>query len=298
MRQFAYGNRTARAPVGIVFATTVDRRAADMPDTQFPKPDYPKILTRKEWDKNKGALAKLHGETGLGKKMDEVERLYNGADWNKINMFEHRMTWGVVTRAAWDKVLDEAKKEVAGPLAAVSKGLYELRDLAKQVQADFKKSKTIPASSTKYVADIATQADALGVKLNKNSMSDPLRKMYDEYLAFVQTKFVDVFPAGLKKVVDKHANTITQLRKNPTASNFASLGCAGMARDFTTGLGNIAKTQEKGFAVKNGPAAQKLFDMLTPYANLQVHPTDAEVPAHVDKLEKMSAAVKAFAASL
>jgi hypothetical protein len=269
-----------------------------MPDTQFQKPDYPKILTRKDWDKNKGVIAKMHGETGLGKKMDDVEKLFNAVDWDKINMFAHRMDWRTVTAAAWDKVRDNSIKEVEGPLSKVSKALYELRDLARDVQADFKKSKTIPASSSKHVGEIAAEADAFGVKLNKNSMSSVLSKMYDEYLEHVQKNFLDVFPAGLKKVLGKHANTLAEVRANPTVQDFTNIACGGMARDFTTGLGNIAKAHDKGFKIKNGPAAQKLFDALTPYANLQVHPDENEVPAHLDKLEKIFTAVKAFANAL
>jgi hypothetical protein len=270
----------------------------NMAETQFPKPDYPKILTSKDWDKKKGVIAKMHGETGLGKKMDEVERLFNAVDWNKINMYAHRMDWKTVTKAKWDKVLNDAVKEVTGPLPKVSKGLYELRDLARSAQATFKKSKTIPSSSTKHVGDIAAEADRFGVKLNKNSMSHVLTAMYDEYLAHVQKNFVEVFPAGLKKVLVKHANTLAKVRQDPTRSNFENEACGGMARDFTTGLGNIAKSHDKGFSVKNGPAAQKLFDALTPYANLQVHPKDDQVEAELDKLEKLHGAVKVFASGL
>jgi hypothetical protein len=72
-----------------------------------------------------------------------------------------------------------------------------------------------------------------------------------------------------------------------------------MARDYTTPLGNIAKVHDKGFKIKNGPAAQKLFDVLTPYANLQVNAKDAEdVKKHLVTLEKMLNAANAFASTI
>ena len=129
---------------------------------EFTKPEYPKILTKKDWDKNKGVIAKMHGETGIGAKMEAVQKLYDDVDWDAINMTGKRKnwTWGQdISQPNWDKVYNAAKAEVAGNLAKVSKALYELRDLAQEAQAKFKKSKTIPASSTKHVGEIATTAD-------------------------------------------------------------------------------------------------------------------------------------------
>jgi len=268
---------------------------------EFPKPEYPKILTKKDWDKNKGVIAKMHGETGIGAKMEAVQKLYDAVDWDKINMTGRRKgwTWGQdISQPNWDKVYNEAKAEVVGNLAKVSKALYELRDLAQETQGKFKKSKTIPASSTKHVGEIATTADQLGVKLNKNSMSSVLQEMDEEFQEYVNKNFVGLFPVGTKKYVEKHANVMANLRADPSVSNF-NLACSKMMRDFTTGLGNIAKCHNKGFKVKNGPAAQKLFEAITPYADLKVKCEDEEdVKSHLDRMDKLVAAVKVFVNSL
>jgi hypothetical protein len=268
---------------------------------EFTKPEYPKILTKKDWDKEKGIIAKMHGETGIGANMEAVQKLYDAVDWDKINMTGQRKgwTWGQdISQPKWDKVYSDAKAEVLGSLAAVSKGLYELRDLAQETQDKFKKSKTIPSSSTKHVAEIAKTADQLGVKLNKNSMSSVLQKMDEEFHEYVHKNFIDVFPAGTKKYVAKHAKVMDDLRASPTPANFSS-ACSGMMRDFTTGLGNIAKCHNKGFKVKNGPAAQKLFEAITPYADLKVEcKTDDDVKGHLDRMDKLCAAVKVFVNSL
>ncbi len=271
---------------------------------EFPKPEYPKILTRKDWDKNKGVIAKLAGETGLGAKMDDVQKLFDAVDWDALNLTKRREDWRwggsgtLISMDSWNKIFSEAKAEVAGNLAKVSKALYELRDLAKDVQAKFKKSKTIPSSSAKHVGEIAAAADVLGVRLNKNSMSDVLTKMTDEFLDFVRKNFLDVFPTGLKKYLARHVNVMSELRADPTPKNFNS-ACQGMCRDYTTALGNIAKSHDKGFQIKNGPAAQKLFDALTPYGNLRITcEDDDDVKQHLDRMDKLVKAVQVFASSL
>lgn len=267
-----------------------------MPDTEFPRPDYPKILTKKDWDKNKGVIAKMHGETGIGEKMLECVQAYADVDWDKLNLFAKRMDWKTVTVKAWKGFVSDAAKEMNGKLNDLKEELFELRDLAKTVQADFKKSKTIPKSSAQHVGDIADEADKFGISINKNTVGTLLQAMDDEYMQHCKDKFVDIFPAGLKKYIKVHENTIDEVRDDPTLNNFEVKACGKLCRDMTTGLGNIAKSHDKGFTVKNGPAAQQLFDLLTPYANLKVKPKDVtEIPGHLDKIERMFAAVKKFA---
>jgi hypothetical protein len=271
---------------------------------EFTKPEYPKILTSKEWDKKKGVFAKMHGPTGIGEKMDEVQKLYDEVAWDTLNLTKVRENWRwggeppVISMDSWNKIMKEAKELVAGDLAKVSKALYELRDLANETQAKFKKSKTIPSSSAKYVGEVATAAEQLGVMLNKNSMSEPLRKMEEEFLAFVQKNFLDVWPVGLKKYLAKHTKVMKELREDPSPTKYNN-ACQGMLRDYTTALGNIAKSHDKGFKVKNGPTAQKLFEAITPYSNLQIKATDEnEVKKHLDKMDKMCTAVEMFAKTL
>ena len=265
------------------------------------KPEYPKILTRKDWDKNKGLIAKYYGHTGIGDMMDDVQKQFDAVDWDKIDLTKRRekWTWGQdISIPNWEKIMKEAKDEITGKLADVSKALYELRDLALKIQKKFEDNSKIPSSSTKHVGKIATAADEFGVKLNKNSMSEGLVKMEKEFMDYVQKNFLDVWPTGLKKYMAKHTKVMEELRASPTVSKFDS-ACSGMLRDYTTALGNISKSHNKGFKVKNGPAAQKLFDALTPYANLQVKCKDnEEVKTHLDKMDKMCAAVKVFAGSL
>lgn len=272
-----------------------------MADTKYTKPELPKILTRKDWDKNKGVIAKMHGKTGIGDALDDLKKAYDAVDWDALNMFEKRMDWRTVTKKAWDKAFDDAKSEMTGNLTSLSKELYKVRDKCQDAAAKFKKSKTIPKSSTKHVTEMATTADHLGVATNKNSMSPILRNMYDEYLEHIDKYFLKVFVDGLGKVLNKHKGTVAQVKNDPTAENFANLGCQKMCRDFTTGLGNISKAADKGFAVKGASAAGKLFKVIGPYANLQVkikakdeQGIKSEVLVECAKLDKFYEAVDKF----
>ncbi len=47
---------------------------------------YPAILTKAEWDKQKGILAKVKGETGVGAACDKAESAYDGIDWTEFNI--------------------------------------------------------------------------------------------------------------------------------------------------------------------------------------------------------------------
>jgi hypothetical protein len=270
--------------------------------TEFPKPELPVILTSKDWDKKKGVFAKMHGKTGIGEQMDKVLAAYNDVAWDKINMVTHQMRWGDVTKKAWDKVLDDAKAEVTGNLAKFSQSLYTLRDLAKKTAEEFKKSKTIPSASVKHVQQVADTADQLGLQMSKNSMSEPLRKMYEEFLEHIDKNMIKTFYSGLKKYLQIHAGTIDQLKAQPTFDNFNELGCRKGARDFATALGNIAKAHDKGFEAKNPGVADQLYKAITPYANLNVvlmpETKREEVLAEIAKLEKLFRAVQLYANSL
>ncbi|MGH7042784.1 MAG: hypothetical protein ACREFY_11705 [Acetobacteraceae bacterium] len=51
---------------------------------EFERPDYPKILTKANWDKKKSLLAKAAGETGVGAAMDTAQAAYDAVDWDKL----------------------------------------------------------------------------------------------------------------------------------------------------------------------------------------------------------------------
>ena len=52
----------------------------------FDKPEYSDVLTRKNWDKNRGVLAKMAGFTGIGDGLAKLEGLYNKIDWTIFDL--------------------------------------------------------------------------------------------------------------------------------------------------------------------------------------------------------------------
>jgi hypothetical protein len=47
---------------------------------------YPAILTKAEWDKQKGILAKAKGETGVGAACEKAHEAYKAIDWTEFNI--------------------------------------------------------------------------------------------------------------------------------------------------------------------------------------------------------------------
>ena len=52
----------------------------------FKRPDYPAILTKTNWDKNKGVVAKMAGATGVGDALSKLEAAYKAVDWKKFEI--------------------------------------------------------------------------------------------------------------------------------------------------------------------------------------------------------------------
>jgi hypothetical protein len=274
--------------------------------TTFTKPDIPEILTRRDWDKKKGVIAKMAGPTGIGAQCDKVAAAYKAVKWEKFDLPGRRATvlknWrdDTFTRENWNKLLNEAGAEVQGNLAKLSQELYKLRDLCLKAAADFKKSRTIPSSSAQHVEKMAKAADMLGVRLNKNSMGGLLKSMNEEFLAEVKLKFIDPMWPGIRKYATQHSNLMAELRRNPNARALNENGRTA-CRDIQTGLGNIAKLGERGFGPKN-PEAQRLFTQLSVWGNAPSHLVDDNASAQVvlaelDKIEPVFKKALQFIAS-
>jgi hypothetical protein len=127
-------------------------------------PAYPAMLTDKDWQKHKGVIAKMAGETGIGAQMDKTETAWKKIAWAK---FDAAKIWADMNPKKvedYDKKLEEAKKEHA-KLDPVKKELWALRDLATKVTEGWKANKLIPKSSREHVEKIASTADSLALQL-------------------------------------------------------------------------------------------------------------------------------------
>ena len=71
-------------------------------------PPIPPILTRTNWNKEKGVFAKMAGKTGIGEAMDAVATAYGQVTWTK---FDAKMQCPAVKQmTAIDEAKEAAKK--------------------------------------------------------------------------------------------------------------------------------------------------------------------------------------------
>jgi hypothetical protein len=192
---------------------------------------YPDILTKKDWDKNKGAFAKLAGKTGMGEQMEKLEKAWKSVKADNID--PDKVLYGAKGQDP-DKVLALAKGEHAKCLAA-QKEAYALRDLAKKTAEAFKKNKLIPKKSTEHVEAIQKTADHFGVAL-KLDLIGQFANEAKTALAEGE-KFAALREAGakeLKALADKARMEIEAIEKNVSA-----------------GLSKLDDSMKREVAVKN-----------------------------------------------
>ncbi len=130
-------------------------------------PPIPKSLTKAEWDKNKGVFAKMAGETGVGAAMKDVDDAYKAVSWVKFDAIQ------ALPGAKLISVVEAGEKDAAKETTKVEllrTAVKDLRDLTAKTEQTFKKSKTIPASSTKYVGKVSADADVFWITLKLNSV--------------------------------------------------------------------------------------------------------------------------------
>ncbi|MGH7042785.1 MAG: hypothetical protein ACREFY_11710, partial [Acetobacteraceae bacterium] len=161
---------------------------------------------------------------------------------------------------------DDAMKEVSGNLAKFSKSLYDLRDVARAAATKFQKAKTIPKSDAKLALEIGTEADHLGVAMNKNSVAGVIEERYQDYLKTYDDMVANV-QANLRKTVGVAKVAAGQISKDPTAANFNS-HITSAARGITQAIGNIPRFIAAGYDVGvDSGTAKKLFDEMKGWAN-------------------------------
>jgi hypothetical protein len=121
---------------------------------------YPAELLPAYWDKNKGIVAKMAGETGIGAALKKLKDQHAGIDWSLLMA----NGYGKLHNAA---EVDEAEKKArayhqskVAPYANAARGV---RDLAQDVAKQFAANKLIPKSSTAVVTTIGKTADVVAV---------------------------------------------------------------------------------------------------------------------------------------
>ena len=126
----------------------------------MPRVDYPRILTKFDWDANKGLIAKMHGETGLGAACETAERKYSLINWRIFDASSSNSQHG---DSIFIKELTEV--EFRRHVLPAAEYMLELKGKCDQVATSFQHSKTIPGSSRLHVERMSEAAEAFAREL-------------------------------------------------------------------------------------------------------------------------------------
>lgn len=261
---------------------------------KFTPPAIPIILTSKDWDKRKGALAKVAGKTGIGDQCDKVVAASKPVDWTRLDIYDRindAMTLTFrndqFTKANYDKVMNAAKAEVLGPIAKLSAEAEKLHALCDKTAKKFATNKAIPKASLEHVKKMAAEADKLRGRLSQQALSRYLESAHGGFSGWFEDVIINQMRTDSQGVPRKPdiVGLMDKLKNDPTPANVNA--AHSTIRHVTQPLGNIAKIGERGFGPKN-PKARAAFEELTPYANGNFVPDSmhpAEVLEVVHKLE-------------
>jgi hypothetical protein len=202
-----------------------------MADFKF---DYPAVLTKAGWDKNKGVIAKLvKSNTDVGAKLVELETAYKTSGFATIKAFNGLDPIG------FKEYSDGLAKGLTAGIAALNNKLGPVKIVAKAAWDDFSKSKVIPKSSSDYVKSVLDACD-------------PFKQALTNFIPLVQTKLKSEYRGRLHKdsayvatvasgasasngLVQKIVGMVKKVEAKPTVVQLhAEFGSDGPHRMLTT----------------------------------------------------------------
>jgi hypothetical protein len=218
----------------------IDLKALNWTNLFREYPQYPEILTQKNWDSKKGKIAKMAGTTGMG---DQGAR-------------------AVDVKKNKDDAIAFIK---GGPIKNLHEELKNLRDLAKKTAERFKKNKLIPSSATKLCEEVREAADMLYVVTGTNTLTGHLEtalREHQESLIAAQKKQAGNVVTLCKTVPNKVLKAVADWRKvlKALANNEEKLAEArptlksnmySRARDMTQAIANFDKCEKAGVEWEN-----------------------------------------------
>jgi len=172
-------------------------------------PAIPQILTDKDWQKNKGLVAKIVGKTGIGDAMKKMAQAYAAVDWKLMDIAVSSPQGKAKTRESLQKTFDNAvaefKSKVEGKLR---KEIIAVREAAKKTAAEWEKNKAIPKKSTDHVKEVSKAADFFMVACNANSVGSAIKKDFDDNVKGIEKR--EEIMAGLSNKLKKYCGEIVK----------------------------------------------------------------------------------------
>ncbi len=254
----------------------------------FTRPAYPAVLTKSNWDKNKGIVAKMAGATGVGEALAKLESAFNAVDWKKFEIAANKPNPFSLPKLEAQKKL--AIAEMNGNAAKLRVAAFAARDTAKKAAGDLKKN-PLTKSAGAICDQIEKAADFMGVGANPSSLSTYIQKDVDEAKV--------AFDVTAKAIKTKIPATVAALVKaikaagNPTTpKSWKAAAMMTKCRDLNQLIGNVPKLTEMGYDLGMDTAkAKKFFDDMKTYASKEC-PFEENKP---DDAKKALAAVTSLA---
>ena len=153
-------------------------------------PTWPAILTDGNWQKNKGAISKLVGKTGVGEAMTAAKSLFDKIEFTKMFASDIKSTERDATNiTARKKQAGEYHKSTIEPARTAVKNI---KDKADDCVTKFKANVLVPKSSREHAKKVASAAELLWMELKNNSTYfDDAAKSFDTMLAVKQKAAAD-----------------------------------------------------------------------------------------------------------
>lgn len=155
-----------------------------MPKTGNTQHKYPAILTNKDWQKKKGLLGKMAGETGVGDAMDALQKSYEKVNWKIFDPgaalpFDRDLR-GI---EGIKMVIKNAQAEYNSSISsAVHSNLADLKTKVTDAQKEFKKSKTIPKKLGDHCDDILSAIADMETETSSENLVEELKKNAEQLL--------------------------------------------------------------------------------------------------------------------
>jgi hypothetical protein len=230
----------------------------------FTPPAYPAVLTKANWDKNKGVVAKMAGATGVGDALSKLETAYKAVDWKKFQIAANKPNpFSLPKLEAMKKA---AIAEMTGNAAKLRVAAFAARDAAKKAAGDLKKN-PLTKNAGVICDQIEKAADFMGVGANSNSLGGYIQKDVDEAKAsfdFTVKSIKTNIPtrvAALKTAIKAAGNPT-----NPKLWKAAAM--MTKCRDLNQLIGNVPKLTEMGYDLGMDTAkAKSFFEDMRTYAS-------------------------------
>jgi hypothetical protein len=230
----------------------------------FKRPDYPSVLTKANWDKNKGVIAKMAGATGVGDALAKLEAAYKVVDWKKFEIAANKPNpFSLPKLEAMKKA---AIGEMNGNAAKLRTAAFAARDAAKKASGDLKKN-PLTKSAGAICDQIEKAADFMGVGVNGSSLAGYIQKDVDEAK--------NAFDTTAKAIKTKIPSTVAALKNaikaagDPTTpKQWKAANMMTKCRDLNQLIGNVPKLTEMGYDLgMDTGKAKSFFEDMRVYAS-------------------------------